>query len=430
MAAVPSCFGLKNGGKVKYLSSHCVSFAFLLLMPMLFRKFNADSLFTGTTLLDHNQVLVTDTNGIVQDIIPIADAGEDVMKLEGVLSPGFINCHCHLELSHMKGLIPEKTGLVDFVFKVVSQRHFPDEEIFAAVETAETGMLKNGIVAVGDICNNTLSLPQKIKQRLFYHNFIEASGWLPAVADTRFKRALQYYHEFKNAQILPGAKSTIVPHASYSVSNELWQAITPYFTGKVASIHNQETLHEDEFFQQGTGDFLRMYTMMKLDNSFHQPTGKSSLQSYLHRLSAAASLLLVHNSYTSDADIVFAMTHARDIDQALYWCICINANKYIEDCVPAVDKLRKRNARIVLGTDSLASNYSLNLLDEMKTVQEHFPQIELAEMLQWATLNGSEALQMDDQLGSFETGKQPGIVHIANLQAGKIFSGTTVHRIL
>src|SRR5688572_4814248 len=134
-----------------------------------------------------NKVLVTKKDGEIEAIIDDEDAGEDVEAFKGTLSPGFVNAHCHLELSHMKGSIPENTGLVDFVYKVVNERHFAEEEILSAIQNAEDEMLSNGIVAVGDICNNLLTLPQKLKQRLAYYNFIEASGWLPAVCEPRFE---------------------------------------------------------------------------------------------------------------------------------------------------------------------------------------------------------------------------------------------------
>src|SRR5213082_282012 len=102
-----------------------------------FHKFRADYLFTGNELLPTNFVLVCDGSGTVEEIIDVREAGDDVRTFRGVLSPGFINCHCHLELSHMRGLIPEKTGLVDFVFKVVTERHFDEEEILAAITKAE-----------------------------------------------------------------------------------------------------------------------------------------------------------------------------------------------------------------------------------------------------------------------------------------------------
>jgi cytosine/adenosine deaminase-related metal-dependent hydrolase len=378
----------------------------------LYRKFKADHLFTGTGMLNSNNVLVIKKDGAVEAIIDADDAG-DVETFKGIISPGFINTHCHLELSHMKGLIPEKTGLVDFVYKVVNERHFAEEEILNAIETAENEMLSNGIVAAGDICNNLLTLPQKEKQRLAYYNFIEASGWLPSASQMRFERALSIYDEFQIQNSKFKIQNSIVPHAPYSVSDDLWKHIIPYFKNKVVSIHNQETSFEDEFFLQGTGDLLRMYKMMNIDNSFYSPGKKSSLQSYFSRLSNAASIILVHNTFTSQADIDYAKNN-KSGDQQLFFCVCINANQYIENTIPPIKLLIQNDCNITLGTDSIASNHSLNLLDEMKTIQKNFPDISLEKMLQWSTINGAKALQMDKTFGSFENGKMPGVVLIEN----------------
>src|SRR3954468_20848906 len=134
---------------------------------MAFNRFKADIIFTGTQLLTGgSHVLITDDRGVIQEIVDEKEAGDDIRRLKGILSPGFINCHCHLELSHMKGLISEKTGLVDFVFKVVTERHHSEEEILDAISRAEDEMIANGIVAVGDICNNTHTILQKQKARI------------------------------------------------------------------------------------------------------------------------------------------------------------------------------------------------------------------------------------------------------------------------
>jgi cytosine/adenosine deaminase-related metal-dependent hydrolase len=280
---------------------------------MKYQKFQGDQLFTGYELLNDEHILIITENGIIENIVLKADAGDDIQKFNGILSPGFINCHCHLELSHMKNKIPEKTGLVDFVFKVVTERHFPEEEIQEAIEKAETAMLETGIVAVGDICNNISTLRQKEKVRLRYYNFIEASGWLPGVSQQRFERAFNLYEEFTTDDSrLKTHDLSIVPHAPYSVSENLWKEIQPYFENKVVTIHNQETIFEDEFFLEGSGDLERMYEMMKIDNTHHQPTKRSSLQSYFSKLGKAKNILLVHNTFTKQEDIDFIALTTHD----------------------------------------------------------------------------------------------------------------------
>jgi cytosine/adenosine deaminase-related metal-dependent hydrolase len=370
-------------------------------------------------MLGPEHVLITDEKGKVADIVNVADAGLDIRQLNGVLSPGFVNCHCHLELSHMKGLIPEETGLVDFVFKVVNERHLPEEAIADAISNAETDMRNNGIVAVGDICNNTSTLVQKRKQNLAYYNFIETSGWVPSVAEARFERALELYHAFSQ---VPDSQTSISPHAPYSVSEQLWQMIMGGFEKKTITIHNQETAFEDSLFEKGQGDFTRMYEMMKMDTSFFKPGGKSSLQSYFSKLHASEQVLLVHNTFTKEEDVQFVRNGLLNVN----WCICINANLYIEKAVPPVEMFRKNSCNITIGTDSLASNRSLSVLDELKTITKHFPEIPLAEKLQWATSNGARALQMSGSLGSFEKGKTPGIVLLTNLENENISAHSSI----
>ena len=399
---------------------------------MAFRKLAADKIFDGYQFL-HNQVLLTTEDGVVEEIVALENAGEGIEKLVGTLTPGFINCHCHLELSHMRGKIPEGTGLVDFVYKVVTERSATEESIAAAIADAEQEMKMNGIVAVGDICNNTSTIAQKQKGNLRYYNFIEASGWLPSVSEARFERAKALFDAFcrlaanGNWQPTPNSKRqtpncSIVPHAPYSVSNELWQRLQPHFKNKTVSIHNQETAYEDDFFLDGTGDFKRMYELMKIDNSHHLPTQKSSLQSYFEKLAGAERIILVHNTFTKHEGIEFINMHSaignRQSNQPqtpnakarTFLCLCVNANQYIEGAMPPVDLFRKNNCNIVLGTDSLASNWSLNLLDEIKTLRKNCPAIPLEEILSWATINGAKALGFDDQFGSFEKGKKPGVL--------------------
>lgn len=396
---------------------------------MSYQKFKADHLFTGTEILDYTHVLIMDDKGIVQEIIDEKNAGENIQAFKGLLTPGFINCHCHLELSHMKNLIPQKTGLVDFVFNVVTQRHFPEEEILDAIAKAEDEMMANGIVAVGDICNNTLTIAQKIKQRLAYYNFIEVSGWLPQIAETRFQKSKEVFDEFSHL-LSVNSQLSFAPHAPYSVSNELWEFISPFFQNKTTTIHNQETDFEDSLFINASGDFTRMYEVMNIDNSFFNPTGKSSLQSHLSKFRNAKNILLIHNTFIKEDDLQFINFLSKLNNQQFFCCLCVNANTYIENTLPPINLMRKQQINITIGTDSLASNWSLSVLDEVKKIRQNFPSIPTSELLKWATINGAKALQMENCLGSFEKGKKPGVVLIEELIDGNIANESTAKRIL
>ncbi len=389
---------------------------------MAYLKFKADKLFDGYRFLEDDKVLIMDQEGVIENIVPDNEAGDDVQQFSGILSPGFINCHCHLELSHMKGLIPEGTGLVKFVLDVVQQRHFPEVEILQAIEKAEDEMLANCIVAVGDICNNTLTIAQKTKGRIWYHNFIEASGFNPEIAEQRFQRAKDVYEKYREAffrsnQHTPSGAEGIVPHAPYSVTDELWDLILNFPGNQLFTIHNQETAGENEWFMNKQGEFLELYEKMNIDVSFFKPSGKSSLQTYLPKFLNNQSVILVHNVHTSAEDLLYSKLPIANCP--LFWCLCPNANQYISGQLPDIDLMIKHDCTIVLGTDSLASNHQLSILEEIKTIRHHYPHIEIETLLKWATSNGAKALQMDALLGSFDPSaslrrKKPGVILIEN----------------
>src|SRR6195952_642565 len=102
-----------------------------------YRKFSADHIFTGQELLDTGLVLITDEKGVINEIVPFDNAGDDVETFKGIISPGFINCHCHLELSHMKGMIPEGKGMIPFLLTVMSTRNADEQFILQSIFEAE-----------------------------------------------------------------------------------------------------------------------------------------------------------------------------------------------------------------------------------------------------------------------------------------------------
>ena len=376
---------------------------------MAFRKLRADILFTGKELL-YNHVLLISEEGVIEDILPFSAGMEGIETFTGILSPGFINCHCHLELSHLKGAIPEHTGLTDFIYAILTRRNSQVHTIDQAIALAQQEMLDNGIVAVGDICNTALTLPQKQKQQLYYHHFIEVTGFNPAIAEQRFIQSQQLYQQFRQLTEKTGGHVSMVPHAPYSVSPELWTLLQQFSGSQLQTIHNQETAAEDEWFKHKTGGFKVFYDKVNMPADHFTPTGKSSLQSYYHRFNTTQPVILVHDLHTTTADVHYMQQLDQEQQRNSWICLCPNANQYISNTLPDIPMLIENNCKLVLGTDSLASNHQLNIAAEIRTIQAFYPQIPLVQLLQWATLNGAEALQISHQYGSFEKGKQPGVI--------------------
>jgi len=136
----------------------------------------------------------------------------------------------------------------------------------------------------------------------------------------------------------------------------------------------------------------------------------SALKSIIEYIPEVERVLLVHNTYTSrdDIDLMFTRFHKNQV----FWVLCPNSNLYIEDQLPENLIINRKGLQLCLGTDSLASNSSLSLIEEMKTVQARFPMIALDEIIRWATINGSRALGVEKIYGSFEKGKKPGVIWI------------------
>lgn len=389
----------------------------------MYKKFKADQIFTGTEILPDNFILITDKNGVVENIVDAKDAGDAIEHFEGLITPGFINCHCHIELSHLKGKINPHTGLVDFVQQVMKKRFAAEEEKQAAMQQAEKEMYHKGVVAVGDICNTTDSIALKQQNRLHWHNFIEVSGFINATAEKRLREMKELAEQF------PFPKS-LSPHAPYSVSATLFALLNEVTLGQITTIHNQESEEENKLYNNKTGSFLQLYRQLGIDIAGFNSTGKNSLPSWMPYFNSQQSIILVHNTFTSEADVCFEKQYTSASSLHTYYCLCPTANYYIEKKLPSVGILQEYDRTIVLGTDSYASNTQLDILEEIKILRKYHPLIPLQTFLQWATLNGARALQMQHILGSFEKGKKPGVVHITKIHQKDITSQSSARRIL
>ncbi|TFF35752.1 amidohydrolase family protein [Mucilaginibacter psychrotolerans] len=389
------------------------------------KSFRADYIYPVHADPIKNGIVTVDDAG---KIIAISDVQQSdfqnipIERLSGIIVPGFINTHCHTELSHLRDKIEPGKGLVDFIKSVQGVRHADIGEITAAAEKADAEMQENGIVAVADISNSNFTIGLKAQSKLYYHTFVEVFGFLPESAEVIFANALALADEFRPQSV------SITAHAPYSVSKDLFKLIKRYSDSgnNPLSIHNQECEDENKFYRYKLGGFVDLYKHLGIDIDYFRPQARNSLQSVIPLLTNRQKILMVHNTCTNLKDIYFIKRFDRNIN----WCFCPNANLYIEKRLPKVELFVNQGLNITLGTDSLASNNKLCILSEMRTLQQHLPSLSLDTLLEWGTINGAKFMGIDSTKGSIEVGKTPGLNLLTGLNGSTITPETAVRKLV
>ncbi len=396
----------------------------------MFRKISAQKIYPITTSPIENGVIIIDENGKIQAIDILENHDKTTIEFfDGVMVPGFINAHCHLELSHLNGVAQTGTGLIDFISQVIKNRNHSQEILQEAIAREEKNMTDSGIVAVGDISNTTDTFAQKQKGNLHYYTFVE---YFDLFQEENTNSIIAQYNAVYNALTETDKnKKSKVPHAPYSVSRKLFNSLSHHAelvsASKIpkqvrndvtVSIHNQETPPENELFLSKTGEFISFYERIGCTTDAIPNLGKSAIHYALEYLEKENRNLFVHNTLTTKADIV--ATHQQLNKDNVFWATCPNANLYIENNLPNYKNFIETNATVCIGTDSLTSNWQLNILEEMKTILKYQSYLDFETVLNWATINGAKALGFDDILGSIEIGKIPGLVLIENMENGKL----------
>jgi cytosine/adenosine deaminase-related metal-dependent hydrolase len=377
------------------------------------RYLQSDIVFLGNGKFIENGILEVDGNGMVIEVYAGSPPKEKVEYYPGALCPGFINTHCHLELTYLIDKIKPKGRLVNFIRSLQNMRQHKPENNRQLMQEADQAMYESGTVAVGDISNSNDSFPIKNESAIKYHTFIELFGF----DDRRSESILSGGLALKKQASAAGLPASVVPHSPYSVSGTLLQKITLLGDNDPISIHNQETAAENEMFRQSKGELMEMLQSFGLDTSKFKAPATSSLQSYLPAFTNR-KILLVHNTFMEELDMVSLCGQEK-----VYLALCPKANLYIEDRLPLIEQFYEKGLKCTIGTDSLASNTSLSILEEIKTIQQ-LVDLPTEILIEWACKNGADFLGFDE-LGTFESGKKPGVVHIDQLEGRKISRKST-----
>ncbi|MFZ0471000.1 MAG: amidohydrolase family protein [Bacteroidales bacterium] len=366
------------------------------------RRISAQYVFTSAAKPLRRGVVTADSDGT---ILSVEDTGGDLPEkpgtefYNGIIIPGMVNCHSHLELSHMRNTLPAGGGLTEFITGVRQRRDADTTEIVRAARDTDDEMYREGVVACGDISNNSLTFDIKRTSSIRYLTFIEVFGLDPLLATGRFDQALKLISEAETA----GLPSYITPHGVYSVSQPLFNLIKKQInSSSVTSLHFLESVDERKMAQ---GHLETAITLAML----------------------TSHLILVHNTVITEDELEKLASVPN-----IWFCLCPSSNMFISGKMPPVEFLAKASGHIVTGTDSLASTDHLSILGELKLLHEAAPAIALDEIIRWGTINGARALKMDDTLGSIEPGKKPGLLLIedADLARLRFRADSRVRRLL
>jgi cytosine/adenosine deaminase-related metal-dependent hydrolase len=366
------------------------------------RRISSQFIFTSAGPPLKRGIIITADDGTILSVEDTGGSPGESANTEfynGIIIPGLVNCHSHLELSHMRGKFPAGSGLRSFINQIRQHREADSEVIAAAAEKADGEMLTGGTVACGDISNNAVSFTVKSGSPIRYHTFIEVFGTDPLVADDRISEAVR----LSAAAAAAGMSSSLTPHAVYSLSEPLMRLIRQHITpDSVISLHFLES--DDE--RQMADDHL----------------GKG-----LSLAGICSQLILVHNTVITHDE-----AHSLAAAGNTWFCLCPSSNMHITGALPPAALLSEVTDRIVTGTDSLASTGHLNILTELRLLHETVPRLPLHEIIRWGTINGARALGMSDTLGSIEPGKKPGLLLVENadLVSQHLLPGSRVRRLL
>jgi len=369
------------------------------------RLIQADVVFTNMGSLLKNGGLEVDDQGKILGIFSQEEMQNKVPDevYEGFLVPGFVNAHCHLELSFAVARIERNKGINHFIGRLEYLKKTIDKESkIAAVDYALEAMVEEGIVAVGDICNTNLTVEAKGNAKIKFRNFVEVYGLDEDAAEQKIQEAKALKSVFQNA--------SLVPHSTYSLSSKLLESFDKQNTNNdILSLHHQESEAENQYFKEGKGEMMDRFKTWGLEIPDYIPSGKSPINTFCELLDLKINpTLLVHNTFSSSTDIDFIQDYFSNPSL----CLCPSSNLFIENQLPPVPFFATTDINICLGTDSLASNDMLSILHEIKILTKAFPELPLSTLIRWATLNGAKALGFEKELGSFQIGKTPGVLLI------------------
>jgi cytosine/adenosine deaminase-related metal-dependent hydrolase len=317
-----------------------------------------------------------------------------------VIVPGFINAHAHLELTFFHGQLTRFATFTDWISQLIEQRRtWPQERFLRSAEKGARLCLASGTTMIGDITSSGVGWGATRNQSLRRVVFEEAIALSPSQADTA---VAQLKLLFRQAQPNPLLIHGISPHAPYSVSSKLYRRLAKLAQseGRLLATHVAETTAELQFLHEGTGEFRDFLSRMGFLPDGWKPPRIAPIM-YLDSLGVLGrSCLLIHCNYLDQESI---RKIAKTNSNVVY---CPRSHAFFDHDKHPVRQLLDQQINVALGTDSLASNSSLSMIDEIRFLFKKRKDLKPEEIFRAATKNGAEALGCGSSLGRMRRGYQ------------------------
>jgi cytosine/adenosine deaminase-related metal-dependent hydrolase len=329
---------------------------------------------------------------------PVRDLGP------GVLLPGLVNAHCHLELSHLAGELPGGSGFVPWVEAVVALRgRLPPEEVAARTAQAIGFLEERGTAAVGDVSNTLGHLDGLAASSLRAVVFHELLAWDPARAEATLAGAEERLGAARG-RVPPRVELLLAAHAPHSVSPPLLAALGA--RGDRGAIHLAESKEEVRFLQSGDGPWAAFLGRRGLGHVAFEPPGASPVR-YLDGLGfLRPGLAAAHAVHVDDGDRRLLA------ERGVAVVVCPRSNRNLGVGTADVPALLDAGITVGLGTDSLASVETLDVLDDAVVLSRQFPDLDPAAVVRMATAGGAAALGLGD-LGALAPGRAAALAFAA-----------------
>jgi aminodeoxyfutalosine deaminase len=354
--------------------------------------------------------VVLDENGCVLDVGPESalrdrHASLRFEKRAAVLTPGLINAHTHLELSALRGRVPGGRGFAPWVDTLVTLRAQTKPELDSeAIDLAVSELLAHGVMAIGEVCNQLHACDVLSSVSLCVSIFHEVFGMRSETA--KVMQGLAEQERAARSNFPAHMRYALAPHTPHTLHPATLQALVQRAadSGVRTSLHLAEHAAERAFLATGGGPFAD-WVKSRGSSDIDWPIPALDPIRYADQLGLLGPhLIAVHLADARPDEL--ALLAERNVQAVL----CPRSNLFIEVKLPPLLDILRAGLRPGLGTDSLASNTSLDPLAEARALRKRFPSVPALTLLAMATSWGADALGFGRVLGRLASGRYPGVL--------------------